>query len=68
MSKDPPQSRASKVFTSLEGMDEFSVMSIDPDARKLKVELEGKRAASEGRPEPVSVGVFSRLFRRLFRG
>ncbi|QSQ22033.1 hypothetical protein JY651_43975 [Pyxidicoccus parkwayensis] len=67
MSNDP-KTRASKVFTSLEGNDEFSVMSIDPDARKLKVELDGKRAASEGRPEPVSVGVFSRLFRRLFRG
>lgn len=68
MSKDPNETRASKVLTSLEGMDEFSVMSIDPDARKLKVELEGKRAAVEGRPEPVSVGLFSRLFSRLFRG
>ena len=68
MSHDPNQSRASKVFASLEGMDEFSVMSIEPDMRKLKVELEGKRVAVEGRPEPVITGVFSRLFRRFFRG
>jgi hypothetical protein len=68
MSHDPNQSRASKVFTSLEGMDEFSVMSIEPGMRKLKVELEGQRVAVEGRPEPVSHGVFARLFRRFFRG
>ncbi|WP_164012490.1 hypothetical protein [Pyxidicoccus trucidator] len=68
MSYDPNQSRASKVFTSLEGMDEFSVMSIDPRRPKRKVELEGQRASVEGRPEPVSAGLFSRMFRRLFRG
>ncbi|MFP2913197.1 hypothetical protein ACLESD_50975 [Pyxidicoccus sp. 3LFB2] len=68
MSYDPNQSRASKIFASLEGMDEFSVGSIEPDMRKLKVELEGKRVAVEGRPEPVRTGVFSRLLRRFFRG
>lgn len=68
MSHDPNQTRASKVFTSLEGLDEFSVMSVEPDMRKLKVELEGKRVATDGPPEPVSSGVFSRLFRRFFKG
>ncbi|MCP3140114.1 hypothetical protein [Pyxidicoccus xibeiensis] len=68
MSNDPPQSRASKVFTSLEGVDEFSVMSVDKGMRKLKLELEGQRQAVEGRPEPVYGSVFTRLFRKLFRG
>ncbi len=67
MSNDP-QSRASKVFTALEGMDEFSVMSVEPDMRKLKVELEARRVAVEGRPESVPSSVFSRLLRRIFRG
>ncbi|MBZ4420543.1 hypothetical protein [Myxococcus sp. RHSTA-1-4] len=67
MSNDS-QNRANKVFTALEGMDEFSVMSVDPDMRKLKVELESKRAAAEGPPESVPSSVFSRLFRRFFRG
>jgi hypothetical protein len=68
MSYDPYQSRASKAFTALEGMDEFSVMSVEPDMRKLKVELEGKRVASEGPPESVPSNVFARLLRRFFRG
>ncbi|MFP2927820.1 hypothetical protein ACLESO_22010 [Pyxidicoccus sp. 3LG] len=68
MSNEPPQSRASKVFTSLEGVDEFSVVSIEPGKRKQKVELEGNRQAVEGRPEPVYTSVFSRIFGKLFRG
>lgn len=68
MSYDPYQSRASKVFTALEGMDEFSVMSVERDMKQLKVELEGKRVASEGPPQSVPSNVFARLIRRIFRG
>jgi hypothetical protein len=67
MSNDP-HSRARKVFTSLEGADEFSVMSVEPDIQQLKLELQGKREALKTQQESVPVGVFTKLIRRFFRG
>ena len=37
--KAPPNTRAAKVFNALDGDDEFSVFSVDPQSRKPKVEL-----------------------------
>lgn len=67
MSYDP-QSRAHKVRTSLEGTDEFSVVSVDPEIRRLRLELEGKREALKAPQESVPVGIFTKLVRRFFRG
>jgi hypothetical protein len=61
--KQPPKSRADKVYTALQGDDEFSTVSIDPD-RKPKVVLdtnESVRAVAT----PISRSIV-RFFRKVF--
>jgi hypothetical protein len=62
--KAPPNSRASKVFSAIEGDDEFSVFSVDPEARKPKVEL-GANQEVKAVATPLSRSVV-RLFRKIF--
>ncbi len=69
MSYDPHHSRGSKAMTSIQGYDEFSVFSVQPDLSVKTVELEGQRVASQGAPEATdSDGIFMRFFRKMFRG
>jgi hypothetical protein len=69
MSYDPYRSRSSKAFTALEGFDEFSVYSTDPDLSVKTVELAAQAAASQGKPEQLDDGgLFMRLFKKMFRG
>ncbi|WP_223641183.1 hypothetical protein [Corallococcus sp. EGB] len=69
MSQD--ETRARKIQTALEGNDEFSTFSVDPDLKKLKMKLDLQSEAQQqaGRPEtaPTS-GMFMRLFHKMFRG
>jgi hypothetical protein len=62
--KAPPNTRAGKVFTALDGDDEFSVFSVDPEARKPKVEL-GLKENVTPVATPLSRSVL-RLFRKIF--
>ncbi|WP_224366582.1 hypothetical protein [Hyalangium versicolor] len=62
--KPPPPSRASKVQSALDGDDEFSVFSVDPEARKPKVEL-GLKENVAPVATPLSKSVL-RLFRKIF--
>ncbi|NBD10238.1 MULTISPECIES: hypothetical protein [Corallococcus] len=66
------ESRARKVQTALEGNDEFSTFSIDPDIKKLKMKLDLQAEAQHqqsGRPETApKSGMFMRLFHKMFRG
>jgi hypothetical protein len=65
MAKD--ETRARKVQTALDGNDEFSVFSVDPDIKKLKLELQAQ-AQVNARPEAASQsGMFMRLFRKVFK-
>lgn len=64
------ESRARKVQTALDGNDEFSTFSIDPDIKKLKLDLQADaRHQQSGRPETApKSGMFMRLFHKMFRG
>jgi hypothetical protein len=62
--KAPPNTRAGKVFNQLDGDDEFSVFSVDPEARKPKVEL-GFKDNVNAVATPLSRSVL-RLFRKIF--
>ena len=62
--KAPPGTRASKVFSAFDGDDEFSVFSVDPDARKPKVEL-GFKEEVKPVATPLSRSIV-RLFRKIF--
>jgi hypothetical protein len=63
--KPPPNSRAGKVYTALQGDDEFSVFSVDPEARKPpKVEL-GLKDNVNAVSTPLSRSIV-RLFRKIF--
>ena len=62
--KAPPNSRAGKVFTALDGDDEFSVFSVDPEARKPMVEL-GLKENVAPVATPLSRSIV-RLFRKIF--
>jgi hypothetical protein len=62
--KPPSHSRADKVFTALEGDDEFSVFSVQPDSRKPKVDL-GANDNVKAVATPLSRSVL-RLFRKIF--
>lgn len=62
--KPPPNTRAGKVYTALQGDDEFSVFSVDPDARKPKVEL-GANENVAAVATPLSRSIV-RLFRKIF--
>ena len=58
--------RARKVFTALEGADEFSVFSVDPEAHKPLVKLEDDGAAT-GRPDDARASSsVVRFFRKIF--
>jgi hypothetical protein len=62
--KRPPATRADKVFSHLGGDDEFSVFSVDPEARKPMVEL-GLKENEKQVATPLSRSVL-RLFRKIF--
>jgi hypothetical protein len=62
--KPPPNTRAGKVYTALQGDDEFSVFSVDPEARKPKVELSLKDNVNAV-STPLSRSIV-RLFRKIF--
>jgi hypothetical protein len=62
--KAPPNTRAAKVFSALDGDDEFSVFSVDPESRKPKVELSLKDNVNAV-ATPLSRSVL-RLFRKIF--
>jgi hypothetical protein len=62
--KPPPKTRSDKVFTALQGDDEFSVFSVDPDARKPKVDLAMKDTVNPV-ATPLSRSIV-RLFRKIF--
>jgi hypothetical protein len=59
-----PKSRVGKVYTALQGDDEFSVFSVDPDARKPMVELAMKETVNPV-ATPLSRSIV-RLFRKIF--
>ena len=65
--KAPPNSRAAKVFTALEGDDEFSVFSVDPESRKPKVELgpQGQRERRGHAAVPLGAPPVPQDLRRL---
>ncbi|RJS21891.1 hypothetical protein DRW03_16310 [Corallococcus sp. H22C18031201] len=76
MSSKDYESRANKLARAFDGEDEFSIFSVDPDARKLKVELTGKKQEDAPPPpapenpaeQPSEEGAFMRLFRKMFKG
>ncbi|ADO71744.1 hypothetical protein [Stigmatella aurantiaca] len=61
--KPPPKSRADKVYTALQGDDEFSTFSIDPD-RKPKVVLDTNDSV-RAVATPISRSII-RFFRKVF--
>jgi hypothetical protein len=62
--KPPPKTRSDKVFTALQGDDEFSVFSVDPEAQKPKVDLASKDTVNAV-ATPLSRSIV-RLFRKVF--
>jgi len=62
--KPPPPSRSAKVFTALQGDDEFSVFSVDPESRKPMVNLAEKETVNAV-ATPLSRSIV-RLFRKVF--
>jgi len=62
--KPPPKGRAEKVYTALQGDDEFSVFSVDPDAKKPMVDL-AMRDTVDPVATPLSRSIV-RLFRKIF--
>jgi hypothetical protein len=62
--KAPTTNRSSKVLSAIEGDDEFSVFSVDPNFRKPKVEL-GANQEVKAVATPLSRSVV-RLFRKIF--
>lgn len=62
--KAPTTNRSSKVLSAIEGDDEFSVFSVDPNLRKPKVEL-GANQEVKAVATPLSRSVV-RLFRKIF--
>lgn len=64
MAKKRDRSRSEKVITHVEGDDEFSIASVDPDFRRPSVELRVENVA--GRPQSTSSErAIWRLFRKL---
>ncbi len=64
-SRLPPKSRSEKVIVALEGDDEFSIASVDPDNDRPVVELAPKDVPSA----PEATGdrrTVWRLFRKIF--
>ncbi len=62
--RPPRDSRAGKVYTALQGDDEFSVFSVDPRARKPKVDLSLNESVKPV-ATPLSRSIV-RLFRKVF--
>lgn len=62
--KPPPNTRAAKVYTALQGDDEFSVFSVDPEHRKPKVDLSSNETVNAV-ATPLSRSIV-RLFRKIF--
>ena len=62
--KPPPKTRSDKVFTALQGDDEFSVFSVDPESRKPMVNLAEKETVNPV-ATPLSRSIV-RLFRKVF--
>lgn len=63
-SRSPPKSRSEKVITAIEGDDEFSIASVDPDSRpslELRPSETSSRSESTGHR-----GTLWRLFRKIF--
>ncbi len=66
MSDRPMKTRSEKVFTSIEGDDEFSVASVDPDLRKSP-SLDLSPKATAGRIQATQdERKLWRLFRKIF--
>ncbi len=58
--------RSRKAITALDGNDEFSVFSVEPEAYREPVDL-GKAGDERGRPEDTAAtGSVVRFFRRIF--
>jgi hypothetical protein len=63
-SRNPPKTRTEKVITAIEGDDEFSVASVDPDSRPS---LELRPRETQGRTESTGHrGTLWRMFRKIF--
>lgn len=62
--KPPPATHSAKALHAHEGDDEFSVFSVDPEARKPMVEL-GLKDNEKAVATPLSRSVL-RLFRKIF--
>jgi hypothetical protein len=64
--KNNSTERARKVINALDGADEFSVFSVDPEANKPLVNIESEAVAT-GRPENTRVShTVIRFFRKIF--
>ncbi|HEX8538428.1 MAG TPA: hypothetical protein VF664_13250 [Cystobacter sp.] len=58
--------RSRKAITALDGNDEFSVFSVDPEAYRVPVDI-GKGGETQGRPEETAAtSSVVRFFRRIF--
>ncbi len=65
VAKKKDRSRSAKVITHVDGDDEFSIASVDPDLRRPSVELKVENVA--GKPQSTSSErTIWRLFRKLF--
>jgi hypothetical protein len=62
--KPPATTHSGKALTSIQGDDEFSVFSVDPELKKPKMDL-GLRAEEKSVATPLSRSVV-RLFRKIF--
>lgn len=61
----PLKSRSEKVFTAIEGDDEFSVASVDPELRKPAVDLTPKGTGGKVQATQDERKLW-RLFRKIF--
>ena len=62
--KPPATTQSGKALTAFEGDDEFSVFSVDPDARKPMMDL-GFKDTEKAVATPLSRSIV-RLFRKIF--
>jgi hypothetical protein len=61
----PLKTRSEKVFTAIEGDDEFSVASVDPDLRKPSVDLSPNATSGKVQATQDERKLW-RLFRKIF--
>jgi hypothetical protein len=65
--KNNSGNRARKVMTALDGADEFSVFSVDPESHKRPMVKLDNDSASTGRPDDTRVSrSVVRFFRKIF--